>query len=92
MSGPTTRREQEERRERDQEVCDDPGRAAPTDTLKNSDPASETAKNESAKLVTACVAESRAKGIGPKMRASNRIGVSGPLVNPTCRPARRAKA
>ena len=25
------------------------------------------------------------------MRASNRIGVSGPLVNPTCRPARRGK-
>ena len=55
------------------------GRAAPTDTLKNNGPASETAKNESAALQAACVADSRANGIGPRMRASIRIGGSGPV-------------
>ena len=47
------------------------GRAASTDTLKKSEPASETAKNASALALTACTCASRANGKDPKMRCSS---------------------
>ena len=59
------------------------GRAAPTETLKNTEPASETVKKASAPVPSACVVERRAKGMAPKMRVNMRRrksnGVSGPL-------------
>ena len=67
MSGPTTGASNRNGARVTNRYAITRGRAAPTDTLKKSDPASDTAKNESAKLHTVCVAESRAKGIGPKM-------------------------
>ena len=38
------------------------------ETLKNNDPASDTAKNASAPVLSACVTESRRKGMGPNTR------------------------
>src|SRR5918994_5008383 len=46
------------------------GRAASTDTLKNSDPASDTAKKASALVLMAWAWARRANGIGPKTRRS----------------------
>src|SRR5690625_1528751 len=45
--------------------------AASTDTLKNREPASDTAMNASAPVLRTWVWASRANGIGPKMRGSN---------------------
>src|SRR3989442_6477581 len=55
------------------------GRAAPIETLKNNEPASETVKNASAAVPSAWAAESRANGMAPNMRRRTGIGVSGPI-------------
>src|SRR5690242_21641088 len=53
------------------------GRAAPIDTLKNNDPASETVKNASAAGLNAFVQAREANGGGPAMRRKTDMGTSG---------------